>query len=221
MRVLSGNTFLQRSLSKHTNVEEEEVVFIGITRDRSKLESTARNCESNAPTTSAADISDTEEDEDIVVESEIDSSIVSSDESTAYFVGSLIRRLDCRTCAVSLGEKQKKISSTGFISDMTYTQSELYVPSPELLALVSAHIKPMSHFLNENLPKQKLVHLVYNKFQKHFDSLSWCSVAHKKTFLTFLTRTLIRILCKVRNSTSNDKKSKITYQKKLSKLNVL
>ena len=177
---------------------------------------------SAAPSTSTAEAEDPQEEAEEDAETiQVDTSIVSTDESTAFFVGSLIRRLDCGTCAVALGEKKKKGESSGFISEMTYERSELYVPKSELLNIISALVKPVSNFLNSNLTKRQLVHISYERFNQNFDSLSWCSVAHKKTFFTFFSRTLIRILCKVRNATLKEKKSKKVYQKKLKKLNVL
>ena len=139
---------------------------------------------------------------------EVDLSAVSTDESTAYVICSIIRRLDCAVCSTSLGERQAKEGSQGFISEMTNPRSKLIVPNEELLNCVSAHIKPISNFINDNITKRKIISAVYDKFNTNFNIFQWCSAAHKRQFLTFLSRTLIRIMYKVRNATEKDKRSK-------------
>lgn len=213
--MLASNTFLQRTLSNNANVQPSDDIFSYPGHDSSGMQSQPATLDESLaipPDDAECEEDETENNSDLIPQE------INASESISYVVGSVITRINCKDCFGKVGLKVNKAMSSGFIAEMTFDRSKMCVPDDQIVAVVTKCIRPINDFLSANFCCRNIVQLTVERFLSKFEAVPFCSECHKKMFLTFLCRTLIRSLCRRRNVEQKEATSRKGLSKKLKKL---
>lgn len=233
IRNLAANAILQRSTSRDTNCQNEQAVYMNLYTGgiESAAQATADSVteaqgetETNTPQYKTALPSDDLEGLDDPESSHKFPSLANflkEKEALTYVLGSTIRRLDCALCSEKLGQYQEKGESEGFVSEMTYSASKLFIPNNALLGCIDKHGRSMVAFINDTFHKSGLVKGMVDAYIKELQPLTFCTDDHKRQFLTFFGRTIVRVLCKEKNAVFSKNRAAKMTRDKFRKLNIL
>ena len=156
-------SFKEKGLTSHTSVEIEETTEIelstslttpSVTRDLPMDISEIMNESGPTSTTHNVDLDTEDEDnEDIISES----SKYCDVETMKYVAGTIIRRLNCMSCAEHLASLKRKDESEGFMSLMTYPKGHLHEPSDIVLSAFHRALLKLINFHTEKFFELKII----------------------------------------------------------------
>ena len=132
-------------------------------------------------------------------------------DTLVYVAGSILRRLNCPECFDGVGQFVSKETASGFLRQMIFDRSSLFAPGDPVIVALTANIDPATSFLERNIFVDKITKTTVEAFPLNFE-LGFCSHEHSSRFLRFFYTTLVRTVCKERN-TGVAESNKAKYRK--------